>query len=227
MGKRLARWTLVVGAAVAALLPIAATGKDDAESAKAQMQETSEKVLAIFRDRDVFAPERTDELLARLRGVLDERFDWLTIARWVLAQNRRLFDDPQTEEFAAAFRDYVVLHYLTQVEHHVTGADATAVDGIRIVYGDAGRRADGSLSLDIVFVTARQTQVSTAYTLVHDPALGWRVRNFIVEGVSLVRNWRSELAPLRTRERIMDLLQSKTAEMRKARLQGAQAEQGE
>jgi len=43
------------------------------------------------------------------------------------------------------------------------------------------------------------------------------VRNFIVEGVSLVRNWRTELAPVKSREKIMDLLKGKVTELRAKR----------
>jgi ABC-type transporter MlaC component len=198
-------------------LAAAAPGGDPA-LARAQIRETSDKVLALFRQREMFAAENTDRLLAELRAILDERFDWPTIARWVLATNRPLFSEEQIVEFSALFGDYVVLYYLTQVEQHITGDDPALVDQVQADYRDGKQRADGSLSIDVVFTTPRKTQILTGYTLVYDQtAEAWRVRNFIVEGVSLVRNWRTELAPVKSRERIMNLLRAKVTDLREQR----------
>ena len=68
----------------------------DPALARAQIRETSEKVLEIFRTRELFAPEASDRLLAELRAVLDQRFDWPTMARWVLGRKRPLFDESPT-----------------------------------------------------------------------------------------------------------------------------------
>jgi phospholipid transport system substrate-binding protein len=196
---------------------VAADGGGDPALAKAQIQETSQKVIALFKDPDLIKPENRDALVDRLRAVLDERFDWPTIGRWVLATNRSLFNDAQTDEFAKLFADFAVLFYLTQVKQNVTGSDASLVDQVRIEYRDGKRRDDGSLSLEVLFTSPKGSQVLTTYTLVYgqDPA-AWRVRNFSVEGVSIVRNWRTELAPIKSREKIMDLLKGKVAELRAA-----------
>ncbi len=194
----------------------------DPALARAQIQETSGKVLDLFRDRELFRPESTDRLLGRLHALLDERFDWSTIARWVLATNRPLFNDEQLGEFARRFSDYVVLYYLTQVEQHITGGEPGLVDQVRTEYRDGKRRADDSVSMEVVFTTPKGSQVLTGYTLVFDQAGGaWRVRNFSVEGVSLVRNWRTELAPVKSRDKIMELLGSKVTELRARRAAGA------
>jgi|GEM_PF-2788199 len=200
----------------------AAEGPGDAALARAQVKETSEKVLALFRKRELFRPGNADPLLAELRAILDERFDWPTIARWVLATNRPLFDEAQLGEFSGLFGDYVVLYYLIQVEQHITGDEPALVDQIQVAYRDGNLRADGSLFIEVVFTTPKKTQVLTGYTLVYDKeAAAWRVRNFSVEGVSLVRNWRTELAPVKSREKIMDLLQTKVKELRQQRTGGA------
>jgi len=203
-----------------ALLPLGAqaAAAGDPALAKVQIQETSQKVLNLFKDRELFRPENTDRLLGDLHAVLDERFDWPIIARWVLATNRPLFTDEQVGEFGRLFSDYVVLYYLTQVEQHITGGEPDLVSQVRTEYRDGKTRADGSVSMEVVFITPKGSQVLTGYTLVYEQDPGaWRVRNFIVEGVSLVRNWRTELAPVKSREKIMDLLKGKVTELRAKR----------
>ncbi|NLF17659.1 MAG: ABC transporter substrate-binding protein [Lentisphaerae bacterium] len=190
----------------------------DPALARAQIRETSEKVLEIFRTRELFAPEASDRLLAELRAVLDQRFDWPTMARWVLGRKRPLFDEAQTGEFADLFSQYVVLYYLTQVEQQIVTGDPDQVNQVRIDYRDGTSQADGSVALEVIFTTPKGTTVQTGYTLVFDAAgAAWRVRNFSVEGVSLVRNWRNELASARSREQIMELMTRKVDELRARR----------
>lgn len=190
----------------------------DPALAREQIRETSEKVLAIFRNRELFAPEASDRLVAELRAVLDERFDWPTMARWVLGRKRPMFDEPQLGEFAELFSQYVVLYYLTQVEQQIVTGDPDQVNQVGIEYRDGTTQVDGSVALDVLFTTPKGAQVLTGYTLVFDAAgAAWRVRNFSVEGVSLVRNWRNELASARSREKIMDLMTRKVAELRARR----------
>jgi ABC-type transporter MlaC component len=207
---------------------VAAAAVGDPAQAKAQIQETSQKILALFKNPDLIKPENRDALVRDLQAVLDERFDWPTIGRWVLATNRPRFDETQTDEFAKLFADYAVLYYLTQVKQNVTGDDPARVDQVQIEYRDPKLREDGSLTIEVLFTSPKGAQVLTGYTLVCAEGTAiWRVRNFSVEGVSIVRNWRTELAPMRSREKIMDLLTSKVAELRAALATAATKPQGD
>jgi ABC-type transporter MlaC component len=228
MVKRIA-WGVAVAAIIWASGPAAVAAEaGDPALAKAQVQETSQKILALFKNPELIKRENRDQMISELQAVLDERFDWPTIGRWVLATNRSLFDDAQTAEFATLFADYAVLYYLTQVKQNVTGDDPSKVDQIRIEYRDGKLRDDGSLTMDVQFTSPKGTQVLTGYTLVCEKGTAvWRVRNFSVEGVSIVRNWRTELAPLRSREKIMDLLKGKVAELRATLAAPAATAQGD
>jgi ABC-type transporter MlaC component len=209
------RSLVVAGTVLLAGLAVAADAPGDPALAKAQMQDTTQKIVALFKDAELVKLENRDRLVSELQTVLNERFDWPTIGRWVLATNRPLFDQAQLEDFAKLFADYAVLYYLTQVKENIMDEDPARVAEIRIEYRDGKVREDGSLATEIVFTSPKGTQVLTGYTLVYDRALAaWRVRNFSVEGVSIVRNWRTELAPVRSREKIMTLLEGKVAELR-------------
>jgi ABC-type transporter MlaC component len=215
MVTRIVRGLVVVGMVSLSGFAVAAGETGDPALAKAQIQETSGKILTLFKDRELIKPENRDALVDGLRAVLDERFDWPTIGRWVLATNRSLFDETQIDEFAKLFADYAVLYYLTQVKQNVIGDDPARVDQVRIEYRDGKLRDDGSLVIEVLFTSPKGAQVLTGYTMVYEKTKAvWRVRNFSVEGVSIVRNWRTELAPVKSREKIMDLLTGKVAELR-------------
>jgi hypothetical protein len=162
MGGVVAGWVLLASFAAAA------DGTGDPALARAQIQETSQKVIALFKDPDLIKPENRDALVNQLRAVLDERFDWPTIGRWVLATNRSLFSDAQTDEFAKLFADFAVLFYLTQIKQNVTGTDPALVDQIRIEYRDGKRRDDGSLVLekeDLGVLTVEQATWKSSNTV--------------------------------------------------------------
>ena len=217
MVRRIAGGAVVAGMVWLSGCALAAEGVGDAALAKAQIQDTSRKVIALFKNPALTKLENRDALVTELRAVLDERFDWPTIGRWVLATNRSLFSDAQIDEFAKLFADYAVLYYLTQIKQNVTGDDPALVDQVRIEYRDGKLRDDGSLTIDVLFTSPKGAQVVTGYTLVYEKGgASWRVRNFSVEGVSIVRNWRTELAPIRSREKILALLNGKVAELRAA-----------
>lgn len=225
---RMSRGVAVAAMVLVSGLAAVAAEVGDPALAKAQIQATSQKILALFKDPELIKPENRDKMVNTLQTVLDERFDWPTIGRWVLATNRSLFDDAQTAEFARLFADYAVLYYLTQVKQNVTGDDPSRVDQIRIEYRDGKLRDDGSLLIEVLFTSPKGAQVLTGYTMVYEKATtAWRVRNFSVEGVSIVRNWRTELAPVRSREKIMDLLKGKVAELRAALAAAAAEPQGD
>lgn len=207
----------VVGMVWLSSVATAADGVGDPALAKAQIQETCQKAIGLFKRPDLAKPENGDQLVSELEVILNERFDWPTIGRWVLATNRSLFNEAQTIEFAKLFADYAVLYYLTQIRQNVTGDNPAVVDQVRIEYRDGKLRDDGSLALDVLFTSPQGVEVLTGYTLVYAkvPA-AWRVRNFSIEGVSIVRNWRTELASVKSREKILDLLKAKVAELRAA-----------
>lgn len=221
-------WGVVVaGMVVLSCIAAAADGVGDPALAKAQIQETCQKAIALFKDPELTKPENRNPLVNELRAILDERFDWPTIGRWVLATNRPLFNDAQVDEFAKLFADYAVLYYLTQIKENVAGDAPALVEKVRIEYGDGKLREDGSLAIEVIFTSPKGAQVLTGYTMVYDKGSAvWRVRNFSIEGVSIVRNWRTEIAPIKSREKILGLLTGKVAELRATLAARTEKEQG-
>lgn len=210
------RW-MVTGLLAASLFPgaLQAARSQALESAEKQLRDTSLKVLDLFRDTELVAPRNTGNLVDRLHEILDQRFDWVTMAKWVLGRQRSAFDERQTEQFSKLFSQYVVLYYLAQVEEYVVTGKPEQVDSVKIDFRDARERRDGAVAMDVVFVTPRGTEVQTGYTLVRDARTDeWQVRNFIVEGVSLVRNWRTQLARVRSPEEIISIMRGKVEELR-------------
>jgi phospholipid transport system substrate-binding protein len=193
----------------------------DIEQACARIRETSEKGRRILEDPALAGREHESERLAKVSEALAERFDWPTISRWVLGRNARKFDEEHLREFTDLFRRYVVLYYMAKVEDYIGGgAGKPDVDKVKILYGKGRARRDGAVVAGVTFNLPDRKEIHTLYTLVRDKKTGdWKVRNFVVEGVSLVRNWRTELSYIGRRDKILSLLRKKVADLEKQRLE--------
>jgi ABC-type transporter MlaC component len=189
-----------------------APSAEEAATASAQVRQTSEKIKAILEKPELSGSENADARLEKIRDALNERFDWTRISRWVLGRNVRKFDDEHLTRFTNLFSRYVVLYYMAKVDEFMGTDTKDAADGkdVEIVYGDGMPRRDGSVLVTATFKLPNGKEINTSYTLIKDPdETEWKVRNFVVEGVSLVSNWRTELNYIGSRDKILSVLEKK------------------
>ena len=218
------RFRLVGAALCAGIFPLlwAVSGQGaepgDPGAASEQVRLTSEKIRGILEDPALRGADHAGARLGKIREALDERFDWPRISRWVLARNMRKFNDEQFKEFTDLFSRYVVLYYMVKVEDFISKDDKEEdFDGeVDITYGEGNKRRDGSVMVAVTFTIPGGKEINTAYTLVDEDGDGdWKVRNFVVEGVSLVSNWRTELSYLGGRKKILSVMRKKVEGLEK------------
>ena len=183
----------------AQLAPTAAraqlTGADAAahtQEARAVMDATVREVLAVLRD-DARA-------LAQKRAAIEDialaRFDFRTMSRLVLKRDWRKFSEAERAAFVKHFRLYLAATY----GHRISSYEQQRVEltGERLeVRGDVtvrteirGGEADG---------------VQLDYRLRKQGGT-WRIIDVLIEGISLVANFRSQFADVLTRGGPTELL---------------------
>jgi len=231
MRRFFGRLLCVAGAVIPVLLgnpaPAAPAAAGEVERACAQIRQTSETIRKILEDPALMGKEHADERFARVREALNERFDWPSISHWVLGRNVRKFDEEHFKEFANLFSRYVVLYYMAKVEDYIGNEDGKdpAAEKVKILYEKGRARRDGAVVAKVSFTLPDRKQIDTVYTMVKDRETNeWKVRNFVVEGVSLVSNWRTELNYIGRRDKILSLLRKKVNGLEKQREQGAAKE---
>ena len=156
----------------------AATGEPTA-----LIKQVTEQVLQILDDPKLQGPEKRQERQQHMQQISHEVFDWEEMAKRALARHWRQRTPPQQQEFVALFRDLVERSYMTRLE-------AAAGERQNILY--TGEQVDGTRAVvKTRVVTRRNMEVPIDYRL--NKADGrWQIYDVMIEGISLVNNYRSQ-----------------------------------
>jgi phospholipid transport system substrate-binding protein len=162
------------------------------------VRHTTDQVIKILEDPKLQGTDKQVERQERLRQVSDQVFDWQEMARRALAVHWRERTPQQQQEFVGLFRDLVERTYMNRLE-------TATQEKQDIQY--LGEQSDGSRAVvKTVAVTKRNQQVPIEYRL-HKTTGGWRIYDVLVEGISLVNNYRSQFNRIITSSSYNELVQ--------------------
>ena len=129
--------------------------------------------------------------------VMDDLFDWRAMARDALRQHWEGRSASEREEFTRLFADLFRRAYVARV---------SLVDAKSFNYlGDkiTGDRATVTTQV----ATKRGSTINVAYALERDADRPWRVQDVLVEGMSLLENYRTQFTSIITRSSYETLVQ--------------------
>jgi phospholipid transport system substrate-binding protein len=170
-----------VAAAAAALLGAAALAQASVapaeEEARGFVQSTIDDVLAVLHDGALSQEQKKD----RVESIAYERFDFELISRFVLARNWNSMSEQQQRDFVAAFKKHLSATYRDTLDEFRD--EKITIEGSR-------PEARGDVT---VMTKVRQGSGDTKvdYRLRKTDA-GWRGIDVIIEGISLVQNFRTQ-----------------------------------
>ena len=171
-----------------------------ADSPTAVVQQTTDAVVAILAEKNLSTPEKRH----RIEEIVDAHFDFETLSKLVLARNWKELTPIQQKAFVEEFKRHLSMTYGKNVE--------TYNNEKAVVIGDrAEAHDDWTVKTKVVRPSAEDILVD--YRLRKEDA-GWRVIDVIIEGVSLVANFRSQFQEIITRDgavKLIDLLREKNA----------------
>jgi phospholipid transport system substrate-binding protein len=158
-------------------LPGAAAADAAAGEAQAVIEKTVDEVLAILRDPARDAAGRR----SALEDLAADRFDFPTMAKLVLARSWKDLSAPQQTEFVEEFKTYLANDYGSRIERYeqeeveVLGARVEPRGDVTVKTKIVGGENDGAL------VDYRMRKGSD-----------WRIIDVVIEGISLVANFRDQ-----------------------------------
>ena len=186
-------FALVCG--VAASAAMAAT-----ETPEQFVARTSDEVLTILRDKAL----NHDSKIAKLEAMLDERSDFDTISKLVLAVHYRQFNDEQKKEFVVLLHRYLTTTYGRQIDNY-------ANETVSVTSGRAEAHGDYTVQTRIKRTTGSDLSVEYRLRKVGE---NWRLIDVIGEGISLVSNLRSQFGEILGEggpEKLLQVLREKNA----------------
>jgi phospholipid transport system substrate-binding protein len=190
--------------AAAAFAVVAAGGaraSTPEEDGRSFVQATIDQVMAILRNGGLPLEEKKN----RVEEIAYERFDFELISRLVLAQNWAKFSAQQKTDFIDAFKKHLSATYRDTLNNF---RDET----IEISASRAEKNGDVTV-MTVVKGDTGDTKVD--YRLRKSDA-GWRGIDVIIEGVSLVQNFRSQAQEIVSAEGPDGLIQKLRAKQLKS-----------
>ncbi|MFQ5465222.1 MAG: phospholipid-binding protein MlaC [Thermodesulfobacteriota bacterium] len=172
------------GAAAAVLVSLAilvsgaAAGASDVTEA---VRATVDRVIEILNDPGLQGPEHKAERRGRVMSLISERFDFEELSRRTLARHWRKRTDAEKEEFVGLYTRFLQDFYMDRIEDNRRQ---------KVVY--TGETLRGKVAeVQTLVVTAKGLEVPINYRLKQGPD-GWKVYDVVIEGVSLVRSYRTQ-----------------------------------
>jgi phospholipid transport system substrate-binding protein len=193
----------IVGLAGALLLAglgaFAAPARAD-DPAAAVVEKTTSGVIAILVDKSL----STDEKRKRVEAVVLQSVDFETLSKLVLARNWTKFTDAQRTEFMDLFRNHLSMTYGRNVESYKN--EKVQITGARAETG-------GDSTVKTKIVRGGSNDILVDYRLRQRDGT-WKIIDVVIEGVSLVSNFRSQFQDVVSSggpERLLALLREKNA----------------
>jgi len=175
---RLGRWTqaLVFAASLTAL-----GGSAEAGVPTDQLRGATDRVLKVLQDPELKQPAKGEVRRQQIRAIADEIFDWQETGKRALARHWQGRSPSERQEFSALFADLIERSYVSKLEKY---------SGERIVY--AGETVEGdTATVRTKLITKSNTEIPIDYRMQKEGDR-WRAYDVLIEGVSLVSNYRTQ-----------------------------------
>ena len=174
---------IVCGYVFIAIYLFLGTGQLSAESQiTADLRGTIDQVLKIVSDKNL----QKDPTLRRekLRQAIALRFNYKQMVMRSLAKNYNERSDEEREEFTGLFKKLLENSYASKIENY---QDET------INYVD--EKIKGNYAMVRTQIVRKDGVIDVDYKMLKDNGQ-WLVYDFVIEGVSLIRNYRSQFSKI-------------------------------
>ena len=165
-----------------------------ADGATGAMEATVQKIVSLLTDRALAAPERRGERRRLIMAEVDRRFDFVEMSMRALGRPWRGLSREQRLEFVGLFSELLKKTYIRRIE---------AYSGEKIEFRKERNRGKRAMVYSVVVKNGQEIPINYAMKLKKGQ---WRVYDVVIEGVSLVRNYRTEFAGVMRKEKFAGLV---------------------
>ncbi len=177
------RWT-IIGAVLVLQLFMGGLSSAIGGAATDLMKGTIDEVLKILNDKELKEPARQEDRRQRLEKVVGARFDYPEMSRRSLGAQWNQLSDKDKQEFVDLFRTLLTNTYADRVETY-------SGEGVQYL----NERTEKEYAEVRTKVLSGKTEIPMDYRLLNKNN-DWRVYDVVVDGVSLVMNYRGQFAKI-------------------------------
>ncbi len=148
------------------------------------IKSSTHAVIEILENEDLKAPDRAGERRDLLREAIGARFDYREMAKRSLGKHWRTLNDQQRDEFVELFTALLAGVYAEKIEGY---------SGEQIEY--LNHRIKGDYAEVKTTIFSGKQEIGLDYRLIYRSD-DWKVYDVVVDGVSLVRNYRGQFSKI-------------------------------
>jgi phospholipid transport system substrate-binding protein len=174
---------VVVSVLLSALLLVSSASTVQAGEPQDRVRETVDAVLVVLQDKSMQGPENTEKRRQKMRQAVFQRFGFEEMAQRALGPYWPKRTPAEKKEFVALFGELLERSYVSKIESY-TG-DQT------VLYTKETIDKDGYASVRTEIVNKRDLNAVVEYRLLQRGG-NWQVYDVVIEGVSLVNNYRTQ-----------------------------------
>jgi phospholipid transport system substrate-binding protein len=180
--KRVARSALGAAAGLVICAQMVwAPASADAGAPTDQLRSSVDQMVKVLDDPALKADSRAQDRRAAIRKEAQVVFDFGETAKRALGRHWQGLSEKDRQEFTGLFTDLIERAYISKIERY---------SGERIAY--AGESVEGGLAtVRTRFVTKQGTEIPVDYRM-QQRGDRWLVYDVMVEGVSLINNYRTQ-----------------------------------
>lgn len=164
-----------------------------------QVRNTTDKVLDVLTQPELKGAEKAEERHSKVRKIVDNRFDWTAMCKRALGRHWRGKSEKQRTEFIELFGALLEKRYMAKIDNY---------SGQEVMYQDE-QVDDEYAEVDVDIITKDGKEIDVRYRM-HKTGRQkneWMVYDIVIEGVSLVNNYRSQFNSILNRSSFDELLE--------------------
>jgi phospholipid transport system substrate-binding protein len=175
------------------ILPLQVLAGDAKDTVAAQI----DKMLAKMQTPEFKGMER-DAKLNEISTVINEVFDWQELSQRTLGREWKKFSPDQQKEFVTLFEKLLEGIYADRI---------LAYTQEKIEFGKETELKKGRVEVESYIITTDNKKVPLFYRMTNNSGQ-WRVYDVVIEGVSMVKNYRGQFRQILSNKKPEDLLQT-------------------
>jgi phospholipid transport system substrate-binding protein len=148
------------------------------------MRTTVSQALGVLQDKELKKPERADERVTRLKKIADSIFDYGEMAKRSLGGQWDKLGEREQQEFVGLFTEFLTATYVEKIRSY-SGEEVKFLN----------ERLEGDHAEVKSIMVGKKTETPLDYRLMMKGG-DWKAYDVVVDGISLVRNYREQFAAI-------------------------------
>lgn len=162
-----------------------------------QIEVTVERILAVMKDDALGIPEKKAERRNQIMSLIDSRFDFQEMSRITLGKTWRDLSREEKAEFTDVFSQLMKQTYIGRIESF----SDEKVEYAKEVFGK--KKKTRAMVFTNILRDGGAIPINYKLVVKNDE---WFIYDVVIEGVSLVRNYRTEFSRIIAKEKIPGLV---------------------